>query len=185
MKKSKKLTQAKLKELFHYDPETGIFRWKINTEKYQIGEIAGYIGSHGYLVIGFNKKQYLNHRLAWLYVHGYFPENDLDHTDKNPLNNKINNLREVSRSCNMRNTGNKKNNTSGIKGVSWDKRGKQWEVKIWINKKGKYLGYYKNFDDAVCARLAGEQCLNWEGCDTCSPAYQYVQKMLKRRNINA
>jgi Fe-S oxidoreductase len=80
----------------------------------------------------------------------------------------------------MRNTGNHKNNISGVKGVWWNKNRKRWNAYIFVNTKLKYLGAYKNFDEAVCTRLAIEQCLNWDGCDSNSPAYQYVQKILKR-----
>ena len=84
----------------------------------------------------------------------------------------------ASQSCNLRNTGNFAHNTSGVKGVSWSKLTNKWEACIKINRKKKHLGMYKNFDDAVCARLAGEQCLDWEGCDSNSPAYLYVKEML-------
>lgn len=69
-------------------------------------------------------------------------------------------------------------NTSGIKGVVWHKRHEKWMARIKVNGKLKYLGYYTDFDDAVCARLSAEQCLDWAGCDSSSPAYKHVQRML-------
>ena len=125
------------------------------------------------------KKLYKAHRLAWFYVHGYMPENDIDHEDRITNHNWIKNLREVSKVCNARNIGNIKSNTSGVKGVKWDKFNTKWEVCIMINQINKYLGRYKSFDNAVCARLAGEQCVNWEGCDSHSPAYQYVRENIQ------
>ena len=130
-------------------------------------------------MIGINGREYGVHRLAWFYVYGYWPENGVDHMDRIRHHNWINNLREISQQCNMRNTDNYKTNTSGVKGVSWNEKLKKWTGQLSLNNKSKYLGCYKEFDNAVCARLAGEQCLNWEGCDSCSPAYQYVKENIQ------
>lgn len=184
MKKQEKLTQKRLKELLHYDPETGVFRWKkyylINKGKYEVGSISK---QDGYCRIHIKGKTYLAQRLAWLYVYGYFPENELDHKDQIKHHNWISNLKEASRSCNMRNTKNQINNTSGVKGVSPYKNSKKisWMVSITISTKQKYLGLYKSFDEAVCVRLAAEQCLDWSNCNSNSPAYLYVQNMLKKK----
>ena len=176
----KKLTQKRLKEVLHYNPETGIFTWRIATAKsIKIGDIAGCKGKQGYIPINVDNKRYYSHRLAWLYIHGYFPEHGLDHKDRIKHHNWIDNLREVSQQCNLRNTINSKNNTSNVKGVHWNKNANKWEARIKVNSKVKYIGIYKSFDEAVCARLAGEQCLDWADCDSSSPAYKYVQEMLK------
>jgi hypothetical protein len=127
-------------------------------------------------VIWIDGEKHLANRLSWLYIHGYLPENDIDHIDRDPSNNRINNLREVSRQCNIRNTGNPINNTYGVKGVSWHKRRNKWIAQIVINKKQKHLGCYKNFNDAVIARYKAEKELNWSGCDSSSPAYQYLKQ---------
>lgn len=174
------LTQKRLKELLHYDPKTGIFTRKVKTtNNVNIGDETGYLSYFGYLITAVDNISYPNHRLAWLYMYGYFPENDIDHINKIKTDNRICNLREVSRQCNSRNCGNSNTNTSGVKGVSWCKLKNKWAVYIWIKNKKRALGYYKNFTNAVCARLAGEQCLGWGGCDSNSPAYKYVQEMLK------
>ena len=161
-----------------YDPDTGKFFNQItrNNKGASAGTEAGCIRSDGYVTISIDRTIYLAHRLAWLYVHGYMPENDLDHIDQDPSNNQISNLREVSRSCNAQNSGNPKDNTSGVKGIYWHKQVGKWHVQITTNRRKAYLGIYDDFDDAVCARLAAEQCLNWGGCDSSSPAYQHVQK---------
>jgi len=176
----KKLTQKRLKEVLSYNPKTGIFIW-INTKAHRLnnGDVAGYKEPDGYIQIRVYGVLQKAHRLAWLYVYGYLPENDLDHIDRVPYHNWIDNLREVSASCNMRNCGNRKNNTSGIKGVSFDKRKNKWASYLMVNYVKKNLGTYISFDNAVCARLAGEQACNWSGCDSSSPAYQYVQKMIR------
>jgi hypothetical protein len=184
MKKSKKLTQKRLKELLHYNPETGIFIWKINRQGNKVkGNEAGWIDKDGYKIIRIDYKNYRTHRLAWFYKKGYFPENEIDHINRIKTDNRWKNLREISRQCNSRNSGNYITNTSGIKGVYWDTNHDKWIAQLWLNNKLKRLGGYKNFDNAVCARLAAEQCLNWGGCDNNSPAYNYVQKMLKKKKL--
>lgn len=174
-----RLTREELKESLNYNPETGVFTWKVRRKNsVQIGDVAGTKHPNGYIVIMVHGKLYGAHRLAWLYVHGYLPEYDVDHINRIKDNNRIINLREVSRSCNMRNTGNHKDNTSGVKGVGWAKRENKWYAQIRVNQKGKSLGYYVDFQDAVCARLAGEQACNWSGCDSNSPAFQYVKNKI-------
>jgi len=83
----------------------------------------------------------------------------------------------------MRNSKSRKNSHSSVKGVTWHTTRKIWQSSIRVNGKNKYLGIYKDFSNAVCARLAGEQACNWSGCDSSSPAYKYVQKMLGRDNV--
>ena len=176
-----KLTQERLKELLHYNSETGVLVWKVDRNGTKgIKSIAGNLKPDGYIQVMVDGKNYKVHRLIWLYIYGYFPEHGVDHINRNPGDNRIENLREASNQCNLRNTGNFITNTSGVKGVCWDKQHQKWHVYIRINGKLKNLDYHKNFDDAVCARLAGEQCLDWSGCDSSSPAYKYVKKMLWR-----
>lgn len=173
------LTQEESKKLFNYNQNTGKLFWKKDvSKKVKKGDEAGSVNSCGYCQIRIKEKNYKAHRIIWLHVHGYFPENPLDHINRDRLDNRIENLREVSQQCNLRNTGNFKHNTSGIKGVHFYKRVGKWCAKIMINRKSKSLGSYHDFDNAVCARLAGEQCVNWPGCDSSSPAFKYVQKML-------
>jgi len=165
------ITYNILHEMLDYDLLTGIFRWKVRSANcVQIGDIAGYKNSLGYIIITVNEQSYKAHRLAWFYEHGYLPENDIDHEDRIRHHNWISNLREASKSCNQLNTGNRKNNTSGVKGVV--KFRDKWLVRLTINKRNTHLGYYKDFDEAVCARLVGEQGVDWAGCDSNSPAYQ-------------
>ena len=74
------LTQAKLKEVLHYDPETGDFTWQVSTANcIKVGALAGSKDSYGYHKIAIKGKTYKAHRLAWLYTHGEFPEDAIDH----------------------------------------------------------------------------------------------------------
>ena len=164
-----------VQELLDYDPATGKFYNRVARGGLSVGAVVGTMTGAGYVELMIDNERYLAHRLAWFYVHGYFPENDIDHIDRNPKNNQILNLREVSRSCNLRNCGNPKSNKSGVKGVHWHKPSCMWQAQITVGDRHRALGYYHDFDDAVCARLAAEQCLGWEGCDSSSPAYQYVR----------
>lgn len=173
------LTASKLKKILNYNMFTGYLTWKQSMRNGSVkkGSIAGSI-DHGYIRINIKGKKYSAHRLAWLYMTGKFPTKGIDHKDRIKHHNWWSNLRLLSNSNNQKNTGNWTNNTSGIKGVCWHKLSNKWEARIRIGKT-KFLGLYKNFDDAVCARLAGEQCLEWDKYNKTSPAYQYVQKMLK------
>ena len=171
------ITHEQLINILDYNENTGVFVWK-NPSRYSpsmAGEFAGNKNSLGYIAISIDMIKYYGHRLAWLYVHGYFPEGEIDHKNKIRNDNRISNLREVSHQCNLRNSKNSSNNTSGVKGVYWFKRTKRWGAGITIFGKDHHLGYYDDFDDAVCARLAGEQSVNWHGCDSSSPAFCYVR----------
>jgi len=169
------LTQKKLKELLHYNPKTGVFKWKASRSGIRADMIAGSNTFNKYSHLMVDTVLYLSSRLAWFYVNGYFPEEYIDHINRIKSDNRIENLREVTNQCNQRNCGNHKHNTSGVKGVCWVKKNNKWQASIKLNRNGKYLGQYMSFDNAVCARLAAEQCLDWVGCDSNSPAYQYVK----------
>lgn len=169
-----------VKENVHYNPVTGIFIWLVsNSNRVKIGDIAGVKDKSGYIKIGIKGKKYLAHRLAWFYVYEEWPK-ELDHKDQIRDHNWIDNLRELTNQYNQRNTGNRKNNKSGIKGVTFNKQNQKWFSSIMVDKRSKYLGSYSDFDEAVCARLAGEQCLGWENQFKHSPAFLYVQKLCNR-----
>jgi hypothetical protein len=171
------LTQERVKELFDYNPETGELVRKVSTSSNaKAGDVAGSPNNRGYLVTQINRERYLNHRLIWLHVHGFFPEHQIDHINRIRSDNRLENLREVSQSCNMRNACQKSNNTSGVQGVHWFKRDQKWQAHIQTGKKNHHLGYHSSFLEAVCHRLAAEQCLDWGSCDSNSPAYQYIKE---------
>ena len=90
------ITQKELKELLQYNENTGIFTWKINKAKQiQIGSVAGYLHHTGYIFIKINNKNYLAHRLAWLFIYGKIPKM-IDHINRQRNDNRINNLRETN-----------------------------------------------------------------------------------------
>jgi len=151
------ITQEQLKELFHYCPETGLFTRLITTgARGKKGNIAGSINKKGYVAIIINGKYYRAHRLAWLYIHGRLPSDQIDHISGKRNDNRIGNLREVTPSGNQRNQRVPKNNTSGVIGVTWNKFYGKWTSAITTNHKLKYLGSYDYWFDSVCARKSAE-----------------------------
>ena len=157
------MNQNDLKELFSYNPETGEFiRLKSVAKRAKVGDKAGSINRDGYIYITINYKKFLIHRLAWLYVYGEFPENEIDHINGNPSDNRIGNLRSATRCENMNNVGKHTNNTSGYKGVSWSKEVKKWEAKIAVNKKRINLGYFDKLESAYNAYCQAAKNLHGE-----------------------
>jgi len=103
------LTQAELHQYLNYDPQTGIFTWKVKlSDKINIGQKTGCKNNRGYLLIKINKKLYRAHRLAWLYVYGYFPKFTIDHINRIKTDNRIENLRDVTIQENLKNKPNKR-----------------------------------------------------------------------------
>ena len=166
------LTHKRCKELFNY--HNGQLYWATNWYDRRIGDVAGWCGVNGYRYVSVDGKSYLLHRVIWLWNYGYFPENDIDHINRDKEDNRIENLREVSRQCNCRNSGDRCDNVSGVKGVSWKKELNKWCVRINVNNKNSYLGVFENFDEAVLTRLAAEQCVDWHKCNMDSSAYKYA-----------
>lgn len=172
------LTQNQVRSLFSY--EDGVLIWKKGSAGHKAGAIAGTINK-GYIRIRVGKIGYLAHRIIWLFHYGYLSENDIDHIDRNPVNNRIENLRETSVQCNVRNSSVNSNNTSGCTGVFWDKSKKKWSAKMVVDQKLKKLSGDCSFEEAVFHRLAAEQCLDWEACNSSSSAFLCAMKILKKR----
>lgn len=145
------LTQTLVKELFDYDPSTGIFKYATSRGKVKRGEIAGGKHKSGAIYLRILGKKELAHRIAWLYIYGYLPV-EIDHIDQNRGNNKLSNLRDVSHNINMKNKPKYKNNTTGVAGVSIDKRCGKYRAYININGKHKGLGYFTSLELAIAAR---------------------------------
>ena len=140
------LTQARLKELLHYDPETGVFTWRADRRGHRnirAGDVAGHKTPKGYVVIGIGGKVYKAHRLAWLYLHGAWPAEDIDHRFGVSAGNGVGNLREATHAQNAHNQHRaQRNNRSGLLGASWYGRDGTWRAKIVVGGKQKHLGYF-------------------------------------------
>ena len=151
------ITQAELKRILHYCPETGVFTRKIRTANcVQVGDVAGSVDGNGYLLIQYKGIKYKTHRLAFLYMNGEWPENEVDHINHNKIDNRWNNLRLADRTKNNRNASQRKDNTSGVTGVSWHSRDSKWMASISHQKKLIHLGYFNCSTAAILARKAAE-----------------------------
>lgn len=153
------LTQARLREVVDYDPETGIFRWKINGKqpghKDRIGKVAGTFDSHRYLRLIFDGGDYYAHKMAWLYIHGYVPKGIVDHRNGKPWDNRLGNLREATSLENMRSKGVASTKASGLpKGVYRNYRGGvRFKAVISVDRKNRYLGTFTTPEEAHAAYM--------------------------------
>jgi len=146
------LTQARLKELLAYDKNTGVFTWLHRRGgKATVGRPAGARDFYGYVVIRLDGVLYKAHRLAWLYEHGDWPEQNLDHINQDKNDNRLKNLRLANQSLNMHNA-RRKVTKSGIVGVTWDAARKKWCARIKIDYAGIFLGRFDRKQDAIKAR---------------------------------
>jgi hypothetical protein len=146
-------SQQELNSLFNYDPETGIL-----TRRWSGRPVIGG-NKRGHVVVGVGRKFYLAHRIIWKIMTGDDPENFIDHIDCNGKNNRWINLREASHAENLRNRGAPKNNTSGIKGVSFCKATGLWRAGISAEDGHVInLGRFKDIKQASEARrIASEK----------------------------
>ncbi len=147
------INQSELKELLHYEPDTGIFTWKVSlNRKIKIGSIAGTKNKYwGYIYIGLKQKKYRAHRLAWFYMTGEWPKG-IDHDNHIRDDNRWLNLKEATQSKNTKNQSLRKDNKSGFTGVCWCDKWKKWVAKINVNGKTKYLGNSDNLSEAIKIR---------------------------------
>lgn len=134
------LTQERLKEVLSYNPTTGVFVRKASRNGWPVGGIAGNVDKNGYVIVRIGSKAYKAHRLAWLYVNGRWPKDQIDHIDMVKTNNAWVNLREASTSQNKANMSKRADNTTGWKGVVQQKRCKTYVAQITKNGKTYQVG---------------------------------------------
>ena len=146
------LTQEYLKDILDYNHFNGEFHWIKRRQGVQIYSIAGCIDKYGYRIIRVNNKSYKSHRLAFLYMTGEFPPEQIDHINHKRDDNRWINLRLVSNQENGRNKSLSVNNKSGFTGVCWYKDRNKWMANIRINGKPKHLGYFTELAEAIAAR---------------------------------
>jgi hypothetical protein len=146
------LTAERVRSLLDYDPDTGMFTWKVyKGGAAKAGSPAGSIRKEGYRAIRIDGNNYYEHRLAWLYMTGEWPAHELDHRDRVGMNNRFNNLRSASTSQNQANRSLKSTNTSGYKGVHWQKSASKWKATLGVGGRLKHLGLFENAEDAHMA----------------------------------
>jgi len=179
--KREELTQERLKELLHYDPETGVFTWKERPLESFANVIAGKRWNKRFAnkktvlsksnrgnIIWLLGKIYLSRRLAWMYIYGKFPENGIDNIDGNKYNDSICNLRESTRTDDIHKCDNSRKNQKYMRGVSKintkGKDGFQYCATITTNKKNIYLGGFLTEQEAHNAYVEAKRQISPEFC---------------------
>jgi hypothetical protein len=138
-------------EVLSYDPVEGTWTWLVaNSPRVKVGWIAGCLNGEGYRKIKVDRKTYSSNRLAWLYMTGEWPADQIDHRDRNPSNDRWSNLRKANNAQNQRNKGISSNNMVGVKGVGRDDRNKHkpFRATIKVNGKRMHLGSFATIEAA-------------------------------------
>jgi hypothetical protein len=149
----------RLRELLDYEPGSGIFRWRQRVARcVRVGDVAGYVHPSGYVFIKVDGTSYPAHRLAWLHVHGRWPNPHVDHRDGKRGRNALENLRECTVGENGQNLGVYRSNTSGETGVT--RCGGKWRARIDLAGKQRHLGLFANAAEARAAYLAAKGVLH-------------------------
>jgi len=164
------LTASQLRVLLDYNPNSGAFLWRPREPLNQYDRTwnTRYAGTKagtptvpkGYIQILINTRLYLGHRLAYLWMTGKWPPVEIDHKDGDPANNAWGNLRAATSSQQKINTGKRSDNTSGTKGVWYDKRRSKWIAEIMVDGKKHHIGQFPTLLEAKGARIAAAQRLH-------------------------
>lgn len=159
--RSKDLTQKELKDLYDYDPLTGVFSYRNVRGKYS-GDVAGTKKADGYIQMKVKGRTYKAHHLAWFYEHGVWAE-VIDHIDHNKSNNAIANLRATTYKANAKNQSLRCDNQSGVQGIHWQASKNRWVARIREGSKFLWEKKYPfdQFDTAVAEREAKLQELGF------------------------
>lgn len=154
-----------------YHPDSGNFVWLVRNDdvfgsrheravwnaKYA-GTTAGSLDhDSGYVKIRMIGKNLYAHRVAWAFIHGRWPDGEIDHVNGDRADNRACNLREVDRQGNMRNACRSSANQSGATGVKWHRRARKWQAQITVSGEDIYLGLFLSFQSAVEARATAER----------------------------
>jgi len=169
VKNDPRITQAFVRDVLDYDPDTGEFRWRLRTpnEHYSehvcralnardAGKVAGSSCGQNYLKVQLLGAKYMLHRVAFLWQHGEWPDGEVDHIDGNPQNNAMCNLRVVTKAHNRRNAARRRDNDSGVTGVWRVPKSGKWLAYIRYEGRLRNLGRYVAIEEAIAARKAAE-----------------------------
>lgn len=140
------LTQQEAHRLFEY--KDGVLLWKVRPAmRKRIGDVVGGTNGtkHPYLRSKYKEHRFLVHQVVFLMQHGYVPE-CIDHIDGNIHNNKIENLREVTKMQNSHNSKIRKNNSTGIPNVTWYAKTNSYLARVRANNKDAYSAYFKDLE---------------------------------------
>jgi HNH endonuclease len=146
----------RVRELFAYDPGTGVVTWRVSRPGTASGTVAGTL-SHGYLQVQIDWKFLKLHRVIWLMQTGNWPVHHIDHINRNRSDNRWCNLREATPLQNSRNRSLSRRNKSGHVGVCWDRRLEKWEANIGVGSRTLKIGCFEVIQDAISARCEAEK----------------------------
>lgn len=159
----KPLTAERLRELLRYDPATGVFTWLCKRGENDVsGKMAGVLNNERRRVIRVDYRMYYAHRLAWLYMTGEWPADKVDHRDGDPSNNRWSNLRAATGPQNGWNMRRNVRNTSGVKGVTYVKRWRNWRAMVTANGRARLVGDFKSKSAAEAAIRVARENLHGE-----------------------
>lgn len=153
------ITQDRLKEILHYDPETGVFTNRVSRSGVYEGEIAGSKNGKGYWFVCVDGVNIPAHQAAWFYMTGEWPPTLIDHEDQCKTNNVWGNLRLANNAENCRNVRVNKRNKTGVRGVLYrERKGRnpEWWASIRVDRKLIHLGIFRSLADAAAVRREAE-----------------------------
>lgn len=156
MTTEERITVERLREVLHYDPLTGLFKWRSSRRKCIPGQTAGTTRKNSYVIIRVDYVQYYAHRLAWLYMNGRLPVEQIDHINRVKNDNRWANLREATQKQNGENRPPIIGTRSGVTGVTKHLRDNLWVARITHNRKKITLGYFKTIEEATACRRRAE-----------------------------
>lgn len=147
-----------------YDPETGAMTWAVAGRGIRKGAPVGSVSCHGYRVATIGRRPYRLHRVAWFLSYGEWPVGEIDHINGDPLDNRLANLRVVSRAENSQNRWRAHADSGhGYLGATWNRQHKRWQAKIVANKARHHLGYFDSPQAAHVAYMAAKERLHIAG----------------------
>lgn len=153
------LTAEFLREIALYEPESGEFYRRVDAPRgaFKVGDRMGRTHLEGYRLIKIRGRDFKAHRLAWLYVYGEWPKDEIDHINGQRGDNRIANLRDVPKTTNQQNQKALRNTATGALGVT--KKGAGFQARLRFNNELHYVGYFKTIDEAHAAYLTLKQTL--------------------------
>jgi hypothetical protein len=151
-----------IRQHFDYNPENGELRWRIGSRRRAAGKLAGTSNKteKGRISVGFRNRDYKGHIIAWVCQTGEWPTHQIDHINEDPSDNRWSNIREATKSENMRNITRIKSNTSGHKGVSFHRQTAKWKASIKVDGVQYHLGLFSTVEDAAHAYAKAAQKLH-------------------------